>query len=513
MFGQNGSANGCPDDAFSTKPVTGIISNVINLNLSTQASGVFFHALSTNSPAIDAIDFVEAGPLISCRTPSYDQRNVARPTDGNNNGSLACDIGAIEGSSSVISLNDFTDVIADDGKCTLREAVLAANTGTPSGDTAGECKGGPEIIRLGANSVYTLENTALEIRGNVTIEGNGSTLLQSKAGQRAFIVYNGGNLSVKNTTLRGTRTLNLVIQPFVYDPALAQAENNEPTDALETNSAETITAALDTLDRLNAPEVLHVRTALESNQPELTFGGGGMIVLPGGTANVLNTSITHFGTDGSGGGIVNYGTLNLANSTLSDNIADDSGGGVYNVGTAFLSHVTIAQNIADADKNGTGNGGGLANSGEVIVRNSIIAQNTDLSTSGDVHDDVSLVGGSIKSGGRNVVGIDAGATSSFIASDVRGTAAAPLNPFISSLIGTPPRHLLLLGSPALERIPAASCTFVSEVGNPFFQNGAKATTDQTGNPRPIDYNGNGTATCDAGAVEMSPAVRLPMVIK
>ena len=170
--------------------------------------------------------------------------------------------------------------------------------------------------------------------------------------------------------------------------------------------------------------------------------------------------------------------------------------------------------MADADKNNTGNGGGFANSGQASLRNNIIAQNVDSSgAAGEVHADVSLVGGDITSSGRNVIGIDTGASSSFGLLDVHGNAATPLNPHISSLLGTPPRHLLMGSSPALERVAASVCIFDSEEGNALFADNAKATTDEAGNPRPIDYNGNGTATCDSGAVEMRPAMNLPFVTK
>ncbi len=41
-----------------------------------------------------------------------------------------------------ITVNSTADVVADDGQCTLREAITAANTNTASGATAGECAAG-----------------------------------------------------------------------------------------------------------------------------------------------------------------------------------------------------------------------------------------------------------------------------------------------------------------------------------------------------------------------------------
>jgi hypothetical protein len=62
-------------------------------------------------------------------------------------------------------------------------------------------------------------------------------------------------------------------------------------------------------------------------------------------------------------------------------------------------------------------------------------------------------------------------------------------------------------------VAASLCLLDSEPGNALFADNFKLTTDQVGNPRPLDFNGNGTATCDSGAIEMRPAVNLPLVMK
>src|SRR3989304_3449749 len=41
-----------------------------------------------------------------------------------------------------IEVSEFADVVADDGFCTLREAVIAAHTNLPSGGTSGGCTAG-----------------------------------------------------------------------------------------------------------------------------------------------------------------------------------------------------------------------------------------------------------------------------------------------------------------------------------------------------------------------------------
>ena len=95
------------------------------------------HVLLSGSPAIDA------GNDDFC--PDVDERGAARP-QGN-----ACDVGAYESGYSaavaaplhhIITVTTFDDVVGDDGYCSLREAVTAANT-----DTA--CQRVPDRRRLG----------------------------------------------------------------------------------------------------------------------------------------------------------------------------------------------------------------------------------------------------------------------------------------------------------------------------------------------------------------------------
>src|SRR3990172_4908821 len=90
LVGQNGSANGCAMGGTDIVLV-GAIGTALDTNLVAQEGAVPYHALVLGGPAIDAI------PLgAHCTPPSYDQRNLARPLDGNADGAPACDIGAYE---------------------------------------------------------------------------------------------------------------------------------------------------------------------------------------------------------------------------------------------------------------------------------------------------------------------------------------------------------------------------------------------------------------------------------
>ena len=98
------------------------------------------------------------------------------------------------------------------------------------------------------------------------------------------------------------------------------------------------------------------------------------------------------GNSGPGGGIYNAGTMTITLSTVSFNKTPDGkfdwgagsagdGGGIFNAGHLFINASTIASNHTGnggdgyAGGNG-GHGGGIYNSGELILRNTTISGNT-----------------------------------------------------------------------------------------------------------------------------------------
>jgi hypothetical protein len=99
LLGPNGSAGGCPTVATDQLHAGGL-SAVLDPQLRPDpARGVLVHMPLGNSPALDAIPLGQA-----CATASYDARNVARPLDAGDNGSLGCDIGAVEGQAWLLAL-------------------------------------------------------------------------------------------------------------------------------------------------------------------------------------------------------------------------------------------------------------------------------------------------------------------------------------------------------------------------------------------------------------------------
>lgn len=445
-----------------------------------------------------------------------------------------------------INVNSTADVVANDGQCTLREAITAANTDTASGGMAGECQAGSgaDTIMLGAQT-YTLaitgnneDNNAtgdLDIRAGLTIQGQGagSTIVQAGTTaengiDRVFQVAVGGiAVSFKGLTIRngfvsgsgGGVFINFNVEPTV----------TVVNSVIASNTASAAGGGLAAF----AGTVNIDHSSITGNIAG--FGGGlsngGFVVASGGTMNVLDSNISgNQATSlnfGDGGGVLNEATLNMANSTLNGNTAFVDGGGVSGqAGVTNLTNVTILGNTADDDNasDPSGNGGGVnADEGSTVtLKNSLVAQNND---QGGENPDVF---GQLASDGFNLIG-SVGDTN-FSANtagdqygDPSGTtmpntgaseSGSPIDPQVAALTGSPAYYPLLNGSPAKDQIPPFYCKFLSSGTNPLFTNGAAVDTDQPGNARP-----NGTY-CDTGAYEHPEGViietqdvYLPLLVK
>jgi len=130
-----------------------------------------------------------------------------------------------------IKVTGTSDVLADDGVCTLREAIIAANTNTPSGETRGECPAGQDaqkdIITLASGAIYSLaidstpdEDAAqdgdLDIWDNaattdliIGVEGGGTaTISQDAAVDERVLHILGAMVKIEGLILTGGATLN-----------------------------------------------------------------------------------------------------------------------------------------------------------------------------------------------------------------------------------------------------------------------------------------------------------------
>ena len=178
--------------------------------------------------------------------------------------------------------------------------------------------------------------------------------------------------------------------------------------------------------------------------------------------------------------------MTIINSTLANNSAK-TGGGIRNAdGPLTLINDTISGNVITANSGGSAPGLFFAHSSVVTLLNTIVAANGTNSPP----DVVSSDGSPVTSNGHNLIGIIDG-SSGWVASDLTGTVAHPLDPKLGPLQnngGPAPTMALLTFSQAIEGGDD------SVLGAPL-----NLTSDERGFPRPIGSH------VDIGALEQDHA--------
>lgn len=351
------------------------------------------------------------------------------------------------------------------GPGSLRQAVFDANA-TPGRDTITFAVTGTIALSSGG-----LPTGSLEVTNDLTILGPGASLLTVEGGydQVFFRIFNITNASATIAGLTLARGVSL--DPQFSQPGCGGAILNYGTLLLS-----------NCVLRSNV-----ARGVVESGAP--AFGGA---VYNAGALTLVNCAfldnaarggegvpsqtpdfIPGQGGLGLGGAIYNGGTLLALNSTLAGNQAEGGrggtdvtfydvggdggnafGGGILNAGPATLVNCTLATNAVRGGAGGpggvpgapgVGHAGGLLVTGAVCqVLNTLIALNAANTASN--------VAGPVTSLGHNLIGVTNN-SAGWVASDLKGSAAAPLNPMLGALRlhgGAVETWFLLDGSPALD---------------------------------------------------------------
>ncbi len=452
-----------------------------------------------------------------------------------------------------ITVNSTADVIADDGQCTLREAVTAANTDAASGAAPGECAAGSgaDTISLPAGT-YTLalagqnENANatgdLDFVSNITLSGAGAAMTIIQAG----ITTTAGIDRVIHlvSTLTTASFENLTIR-HGYLPSGSGAGIYVD---LSTAAAITLTNTAFSGNSANLGHALRI----EGSNKTVTIAG----------STFSNNGIS---TASGIGTIHNGGILTMIDSRFEGNRAD-TGGAVYVAGgpvtfdrVAFINNDSSAVRAAlgvihirnslfannVASRGGTPSGGGaIAANGQTLdIVNTTFSGNLVTVASGDggainnrgsnaktYLTGVTFYGNGVPTGGEGgtfytegvaslknslltaSVNGDCGGTGAFTGSgnliDDTTCGSAPafrlgavtnLAPALADNGGPTLTHALLTGSNAIDAV--TDCTinaasldlFPYDAGRPVFK-------DQRGFVRGDGAN-RGGAACDVGASE------------
>jgi CSLREA domain-containing protein len=316
------------------------------------------------------------------------------------------------------------DIIANDGECSLREAIAAANSNVPSGFLPGECAAGSatatDVILLEAGETYNLtiqganedwgatgdldilNNPDAEIDIHVKATGEGTARVNaSLLNDRVWHVHAGARLVLEQVeTFGGSSFLggglfndngHVTLTNAVFSLNTAYAGG-----AIANNGANGVIIAYDTVIWRNTATTTHGGGVLNQNGAMISLigsnvtgnkaaeFGGGIANGLNGAANVSNTLVDSNEAGICGGGIANWdGTVSVHfGSQIVGNSAEQSGGGVCNaLGTFSISGRTVVENN-ESDYFA----GGIINAGTMLILESTVQGNRafDLDNSGGI---------------------------------------------------------------------------------------------------------------------------------
>jgi hypothetical protein len=371
------------------------------------------------------------------------------------------------------------DVLSSPSSVSIEDSTVDGNFVAASGVPA--VAGGGGFVTT--KSVDTIAVTRSTLLGN-QVFGSGS-------GAAALIFGGGlgvgteGGLTVQSSRIVGSRLIARSDVDVVAsgvglysEGAVSVVSSSISSGRADLHATRFVTATGGGIDHPALDESLHVtrstvsgnRLTLRSDTASVSGGGGGIhsvgpATIVASTLSGNTISATAGGTspaDAFGGGLrLADGTGHaLRNSTIAGNAArafapggtaTATGGGIeFDAGAANIVDATIARNLVGGSGSvDSQHGGGLnVESGPVTLKATIVALNT---SSGAGPDCSGVVGSS----GHNLLGHTAGCTFAHMASDKRN-----VNPKLGLLAnnGGPTKTLaLLVGSPAINAIPAAAC--------------------------------------------------------
>ena len=367
---------------------------------------------------------------------------------------------------------------ACDGDCSLREAIIAANQSqfddiiwVPSGTYTLTLEGSGEDDALTGD---------LDIASSLAIVGDGA---------ETTIIDAGGMTSDPDRVLHidpagsGAYEVNLwgltITGGDVAEVNGGGIYNRDATMMLHSciitgNSAHWGGGIWSTFGSMSGYNI-----TVSSN----SASSGGGIALGATPMNLYESTVSGNSGDLYGGGISSgFGTLRVENSTISGNSASFGGGISSGIGKLHVENSTISGNSAAADS-----GGGIRSIiGSTELYNTLVAMNP---SGGDCRwestDDILSLG----------YNLDSDNTCNLTAVGDLPDTDPRLGPLQDN--GGPTfTHALLFGSPAMDTGDNSACP----------------ATDQRGFTRPMDGDGDGTATCDIGAFEhLGLRGRFPLV--
>lgn len=396
-------------------------------------------------------------------------------------GNLTMTRSAFTGNSGAVMLN------AGGGTAQLDHATISGNTGTAIFNNSGSALTVQNSLLTG-NHIGSFGVQAIASSGPVNIFN--STISENTGGDEVLSLFGGDTVDV---VIRGSRIVNnhTYFAPLVSETNLriedtvfrGNSGGEAGAIAIQAGAVEIVNSTIS--GNVGAANNSYAAGAIATFGNQLTLvdstirdnigakTGGIYLGFGYGVLEITNSTISGnkaipvpggpYGYARGAGGLVTYSAATINNSTISGNtvVADGLLPNQYSSGAAggilasysgvTIDHSTIAFNtVTNASPDLDHVSGGVVGlngfvTADVSVRNSIVARNTATGWDPDVN-------GSFASQGHNLIGVLTANATGFVAGDVHGTLAQPLDPGLEPLRwngGRTRTHALRRHSPAI----------------------------------------------------------------
>jgi len=260
-----------------------------------------------------------------------------------------------------LTVNTLDDNDIGDYKCSLREAITAANdnydyqgcTGTNYGD---------DTIRFDVSGIIALISSLPILLPQVlTIDGAGQT-----------ITISGGNSANTMTVLPGAQLTLENLKVTKGNTAIFNIGNLTVTNSTFSDNHSDTGGAI---YNLNGGSLTVTNSTFSSNSA--TGIGGGAIYNDGGSLTVTDSTFSGNSSENGGGILNSSGIINITSSIFSSNSAAGTGGSIANRGTLTVTDSTFTGNNTNSSISA---GGGIYNDGTLAVTSSTFSNNSTVGT-------------------------------------------------------------------------------------------------------------------------------------
>ncbi|WP_328848617.1 right-handed parallel beta-helix repeat-containing protein [Micromonospora zamorensis] len=255
------------------------------------------------------------------------------------------------------------------------------------------------VLELAKGCTYNLTRNDYEGNGlpviteRITLKGEHTTIGRDATADyfRILNVGPGGHLTLKGLSIKGGQTLQRAMtmdaatvwapySPSVRTTAAAQLAKPTTPAAKPGAAAEPAAeAAKPAAAAASATKSAAAKPVAEAAKPVAAAGpaavplveepgfndGAGVLVQPGGRAEILDSELLYNQSGGNGGGLANFGSTRLSKTTVAHNTAFFFGGGIFNAGVLQVDESKVKDNT------GIIGGGGIANGAARIFTDSV----------------------------------------------------------------------------------------------------------------------------------------------